>query len=75
MTEEEYRHALFLERMRGLQHVGALTRAWRRDLWPAPYSDPIAREERMRRLRRELAADTYWGTGRGRVVYGGVCVG
>lgn len=75
VTEEEYAAFVWRTRAEGHMFVAALTAAWRRDLWPDPWDDPISREERQDRLRRELAVDAYWGSPRRRVIYGGICAG
>ena len=76
MTEHEYRIEITRQRLIGLDHVTRITREWRRELWPDPTTDPIARQDAHRRFMRELVAQTYWGAttypGR-RQLFGGIC--
>lgn len=74
MTETEYREMLAAARVDAHADLARLLVAWRRELWPNPNSDPISREARLRRLRRELAVEAYWGAAvHRRPMYGGIC--
>lgn len=73
MTEDEYRAAIHHERMAAVGALERMLRDWRRELWPDPTTDPIAQENRMRRFRRELAVQAYWGAAIRRPMYGGIC--
>lgn len=74
MSEDEYRKFVAMERVAALNHLLTLLHEWRRELWPDPHTDPIAREDRMSRLRAELAIAGYWGAAIStRRIYGGIC--
>lgn len=68
-----YRARVQQERNAARQHLDSLLLEWRRELWPDPTKDPIARENSRRRLQRELAVQAYWGASLARPMYGGIC--
>lgn len=77
MTEQEYRALIARHRFHGMAAVTTMLMKWRRDLWPDPKTDPIAREDRNQRarlqLRRQIASQAYWGAAVQRPIYGGIC--